>query len=114
MKRLGHTAIAVFFLCATLSVSGIADGEDGVVNINTATEHQLTLLPGVGPALAKRIINLREANEGFKANEELILVRGIGDRTFDKIEPYVVVAGEKRPPGTASALSLQQADHPSR
>ena len=93
MKKLNLKPVALFFLCAALAASLVSAAE-GVVNINTATEQQLVLLPRVGPALAKRIIDFRGANEGFKSSEELILVRGIGDRTFDDIEPFVVVTGE--------------------
>lgn len=65
-----------------------------VVNINTADASQLALLPRVGPALSQRILDFREANGKFEAPEELILVRGIGEKTFALLEPYVVIKGE--------------------
>lgn len=65
-----------------------------VVNINTADASQLALLPRIGPALAQRILDFREENGKFEAAEELILVRGIGEKTFELLEPYVVVKGE--------------------
>lgn len=65
-----------------------------VVNINTADASQLALLPRVGPALSQRILDFRKENGEFEAPEELILVRGIGEKTFELLEPYVVVKGK--------------------
>ena len=64
------------------------------VNVNTATAAQLQLLPRVGPALAARIIEFRTANGPFKAPEELVRVKGIGEKSFQLLEPYVTVKGE--------------------
>lgn len=64
------------------------------VNVNTATAAELQLLPRVGPALAGRIVEFRTANGPFKAPEELVRVRGIGERSFLLLKPYVVVSGE--------------------
>ncbi len=69
-------------------------GTKGVVNINTASAEQLAYLPRVGPSLAGRIIQFREKNGRFKEPTDLLLVRGIGDSTFELIEPYVAVSGE--------------------
>jgi comEA protein len=63
------------------------------VNINTATAEQLELLPGIGPALAKRIIEFREANGPFEKVDELVAVRGIGEKSLAKLRPYVVTSG---------------------
>ncbi len=66
----------------------------GKVNINTASAEQLQLLPRIGPALAQRIVEFRSANGAFKAPEELIAVRGIGEKSFANLKPYVAVEGE--------------------
>ncbi len=66
----------------------------GVVNINTASAEELAYLPRVGPSLAGRIIEFREKNGRFKSPTDLLLVRGIGDSTFELLEPYVAVTGE--------------------
>lgn len=68
--------------------------KERVVNINTADASQLALLPRVGPALSQRILDFRQENGEFAAPEELILVRGIGEKTFELLAPYVVVKGE--------------------
>lgn len=67
---------------------------DGVVNINEASVDQLMLLPRVGPTVASRIVEFREQNGRFKQATDLLLVQGIGDKTFALIEPYVAVSGE--------------------
>jgi competence protein ComEA len=63
------------------------------VNINTATVKELQLLPRVGPALAQRIVDFRTANGPFKAPEEIIRVRGIGERSFALLQPYLTLNG---------------------
>ena len=76
-----------------LASSPLLAATAGVVNINTASAEQLELLPRVGPSIAVRIIEYRQ-NDKFKSAEDLLLVRGIGERTFRLIEPYVTVSGQ--------------------
>lgn len=64
-----------------------------MVNINTATENELELLPGIGPTLAKRIIIKRKELNQFKAIDDLIQVKGIGDKLFLKIHPFISIGG---------------------
>src|SRR5262245_34805436 len=65
------------------------------VNLNTATAAQLQALPGIGAATAKLIIEHRQKNGGFKKIEELMNIKGIGEKSFLKLKPMVTVAPEK-------------------
>jgi competence protein ComEA len=70
--------------------SGVAAG-GGLININTATLEQLDSLPGIGPAIAQRIIDYREKVGGFKAAEEITEVSGIGEATLAKIKDLIAI-----------------------
>lgn len=65
--------------------------EDKCVNLNTATLEELDALPGVGPSTAKNIIAYREAHGGFAAPEEIMNVKRIGEKTFDKLKAHITV-----------------------
>jgi competence protein ComEA len=66
------------------------------VDINTATEKELAKLPGIGAAIAKRIVEYRNAHGGFKSIDELKKVKGIGDKKFEAIKDRVTVGEVKR------------------
>src|SRR5258705_11570861 len=57
------------------------------INVNSATAAELELLPGIGPALAKRIIDDRAAHGPFKSVGELDRVQGIGPQTIEHLRP---------------------------
>lgn len=61
------------------------------IDLNAATQAQLEQLPGVGPALAKRIIDDRSAKGRYTRVEDLDRVRGIGPKLLEKIRPHVTV-----------------------
>jgi competence protein ComEA len=66
-----------------------------VLNLNTAPAEQLERLPGVGPKTAARIIEYRQKNGGFKKIEELMNVRGIGEKAFLKMKNQLTVTAPK-------------------
>jgi competence protein ComEA len=66
----------------------------GKININSATVTELSSLPGVGPRLAARIVEYRQKAGGFKTTQELLNVRGVGEKNFSKLQPHLT-AGEK-------------------
>jgi competence protein ComEA len=71
------------------------------VNLNTATVAQFEKLPGIGASTAQRIVEYRQKNGNFKKVEELMNVRGIGEKSFLKIKSMITVTPDKgdRPGG---------------
>jgi len=62
------------------------------VDINEASKEELERLPGIGPTLADRILQYREKHGKFKRIEEIKQVRGIGERTFQRIKSLITVS----------------------
>lgn len=89
--------VVVFKLGAAPQLVGSAgaagvSGQGAVqVSLNRATQAELEGLPGVGPALAGRMIDWRTANGGFKKKEDLLNVSGIGDKLFAGIKNQVTL-----------------------
>ncbi|MET0782721.1 MAG: helix-hairpin-helix domain-containing protein, partial [Leifsonia flava] len=71
------------------AAGGAASG--GPIDLNRATVADLDTLPRIGPALAQRIIDWRDANGGFSSVDELREVSGIGDKTFESLQDLVTV-----------------------
>ncbi len=65
------------------------------INLNTATAFELEALPGVGPATAVRIVEYRQKQGAFKKIEDLMNVRGIGEKMFLLLKPMIVVTPGK-------------------
>jgi competence protein ComEA len=70
------------------------------IDLNAATARDLEALPGIGARTAQRILEYRQKAGGFKKIEELMNVRGIGEKSFLRLKPLVVVG--TRPHGTPS------------
>lgn len=66
----------------------------GVVNINTADAAQLALLPRVGEKAAQRIIEYRTQHGPFKKTADLMQVKGFGEKSYERIAPYITVDGK--------------------
>lgn len=75
--------------------AGAGEGKvlEGVVNLNSATADQLQLLPGVGPAKAKRIVEAREKRP-FRNTWDVTRVRGIGPAFVKRFREHLAVEGE--------------------
>ena len=65
------------------------------VDINAAAAPDLAVLPGIGPAMADRLVDTRTALGGFRDAESLMHTPGIGPRTLQRIRPWIVVGGSR-------------------
>ena len=69
--------------------------QPALVNLNTATAAQLEALPGIGARTAALIVEYRQKSGGFKKIEELMNVRGVGEKSFLKLRPLITVTPPK-------------------
>lgn len=83
----------IAFVCKTQSCFS-AEEIEGKVNINTATEAQIAMLPGIGQKIAIEIINYRTNNGNFKVLEDIKKVSGVGDKKFEKIRDLIILEGD--------------------
>ena len=103
MRSILTIAVVLFVLAAgvapvsadTVLSPAASQSTAPALNLNTATQAELEKLPGVGPSTAKQIIEYRQKNNGFKKIEELMNIKGIGEKSFLKLKPLVTVAPAK-------------------
>ena len=69
----------------------LLNNSQSFISLNQSSVSTLEDLPGVGPALAGRIVDWREANGGFKSKEDLLNVAGIGDKLYSSIKDLVTL-----------------------
>ncbi len=99
-KRFMASVLAMaLILSATLATHASAQtrtakkpAPTSAVNLNVATAAELEVLPGVGPAMATRIVEYRQKNGAFKKVEDLMNVKGIGEKKFLKLKSLVTIA----------------------
>lgn len=61
------------------------------VNINTANAEELQQVPGIGPATAQKILQMRKSYGAFKSVDDLLAIRGLGQKRLDKMRKYLTV-----------------------
>ena len=74
---------------AALLASGTLEGK---LNVNTATETEWALLPGIGPATAKKLVGYRGKHK-FTATNQVMRIKGIGSKTYKAIKPFLSTEG---------------------
>jgi competence protein ComEA len=67
---------------------------EGKLNINTATVEQIDMLPGMSKKKAEAVVEYRTANGNFKTLEDLMKVKGIKQKTIDRIKDYIIFEGQ--------------------
>ena len=86
------------------------------VNINTATSEELQQVPGIGPATAQKILQMRKSYGPFKSVDDLLAIRGLGQKRLDKMRKYLTVAkpaaAKSVLPGANSTPSQKDLDKP--
>lgn len=97
-RKLGTVPVSIYSSNTagsdTVSISKQTEAtRPGLININTADVHQLSMLPGIGETLAQRIIDYREHNGAFDSIEDLMQVEGIGEKRLETITAYITTGG---------------------
>ncbi len=104
MRVLTYALVAAIYLIGSASDVRGQEGKAGataktavaaVVNLNTATVEQLESLPGIGRSAAQRIVEHRQKIGGFQKIEQLMNVKGIGEKSFLKLKPLITVTPPK-------------------
>jgi competence protein ComEA len=72
------------------------------VNLNTADSEELQLVPGIGPATAEKILQMRKAYGAFKSVDDLLAIRGIGPKRLEKMRKYLTVGKAANKSGPAA------------
>jgi competence protein ComEA len=94
LRRFVAAGLALAMAALLVSAPAMAAGKPSPtakVNINTASAEQLTTLPGVGPKLAARIVEYRQKSGTFRSTQELMNVKGVGEKNFARIEAWLTV-----------------------
>ncbi len=95
VKGIGKKTLEKLRPHITLELTQEEDSEDnnpeGKININLADIDEFSIMPGIGPAKKKRILEYRKKNGNFKTKEEIMSVKGIGEKIYEKISIFITV-----------------------
>jgi competence protein ComEA len=91
---LGSLIVLCIAASAAMADKAGAAAPSGVVNINTADAAQLALLPHVGAKAAQRVIDYRKGHGPFGSTSDLMQVKGFGEKTLNRLSPYLAVDGK--------------------
>jgi len=93
--RLGVALVTlIVFTLGAVAPLSVAEDVDPI-DLNRASAKELTRLPGIGEAIAKRIVDFRDRHGPFKHVDDLMKVKGIGEKSLEKIRPHVRVGKAK-------------------
>jgi competence protein ComEA len=94
MKGLAASLILGLIFFSLLPLGAQSKPESEKININTASATDLDKLPRIGPKVAQRIIDYRKEHGPFKKIEEIMKVKGIGEKTFARLKDLITVGAE--------------------
>ncbi len=89
--------LALGLLFSAVAFAGKKKPPAKPVNINTATSEELQQVPGIGPATAQKILQMRKSYGPFKSVDDLLAIRGLGQKRLDKMRKYLTT-GKTNPP----------------
>ena len=104
-----HPVVLFSIVCAILFSAANIDATKkpppAPININTANSEQLQEVPGIGPATAEKILQMRKSYGAFKSVDDLLSIKGIGKKRLDKMRKYLTVGKAPAPAksGTTNA-----------
>ena len=118
IRRAATRFVCVLLVCL-IAVSAIPAKKKppaAPVNLNTADSEQLQLVPGIGPATADKILQMRKAYGSFKSVDDLLAIRGIGPKRLEKMRKYLTVGKPpaNKPPAPAPATKPASPPAPSQ
>ncbi|CAB1061555.1 hypothetical protein D1BOALGB6SA_6330 [Olavius sp. associated proteobacterium Delta 1] len=88
-------ALLLVVFVILIGVLNLNAAEAKKININSASAEELTQLKGIGPSHAAKIVAYREKNGPFKMPEDLMQVSGIGQKTFEANQEYIIIEEPK-------------------
>jgi competence ComEA-like helix-hairpin-helix protein len=107
----------VFLLFTVASTATTKKPPPKPVNINAATSEELQQVPGIGPATAEKILQMRKSYGAFKSVDDLLAIKGIGKKRLDKMRKYLTagkpaVASKTPAPKTQSKEPVTPSEQP--
>lgn len=103
--RLSLTISALFLIAPALFAN--KKPPTAPVNLNTATSEELQTVPGIGPATAEKILQMRKNYGAFKSVDDLLAIKGIGPKRLEKMRKYLTVG--KTPSSNKPAAATKPA-----
>ena len=106
-RRLAHRTVmvwlSVFLLLAAGASATTKKPPLKPINLNSATSDELQQVPGIGPATADKILQMRKSYGPFKSVDDLLAIRGIGKKRLDKMRKYLTAGRPASPAKPAAA-----------
>ncbi|HYL84388.1 MAG TPA: helix-hairpin-helix domain-containing protein [Candidatus Angelobacter sp.] len=99
--------LALGLLFSAASFAGKKKPPAKPININTATSEELQQVPGIGPATAQKILQMRKSYGPFKSVDDLLAIRGLGEKRLNKMRKFLTV-GKTSPLKTPQSVPLSE------